>query len=134
MRRKNFLPVAAAAGVLAFVAPGAAFAQSWAPGAELYNQQVQVASTNGDVNTLTFGQDGSLQIVSSNGASAQGQWMVQGNQLCVMVGSARECWGYRTPFQASRAVSMTSDCGATTQWTALGTNQPPVQNRAGERG
>lgn len=129
--------VAAAVAAIPLLAPSAAFAQQWGPGSELHGQQVQVAAANGDVNTLTFQPDGSLFISSTNGQSAQGNWSVQNNNLCVTVGANRECWAYRGPMQAQRAMTMVSDCGASTQWTALGVNQPPqqpVQRRAGERG
>ena len=132
---KKFL-VAAGAASIPFLAPSAAFAQDMVPGAELYGQQVQVAAANGDVNTLTFQPDGQVFINSTNGQSAQGTWSVVNNNMCITMGAARECWTYRGPFRAQEALSMVSDCGATTQWTALGVNQPqpPVQRRAGERG
>lgn len=132
--RKMF--VAAAAAAIPFLAPSAASAQSMQPGAELHGQQVQVAATNGDVNTLSFQPDGTVYISSTNGQSAQGNWAVQNNNICITAGAGRECWPYRAPFQAQRAMQMVSDCGATTSWTALGVNQPqqPVQRRAGERG
>jgi outer membrane protein assembly factor BamB len=129
--------VAAVAASVPFFAPTAAFAQSMAPGAELFGQQVRVAAANGDVNTLSFQPDGTVYISSTNGQSAQGNWSVQNNNMCITMGTARECWQYRGPFRAQQALSMVSDCGATTQWTALGVNQPPqqpVQRRAGERG
>ncbi len=131
---KYFVAVAAAS--IPFFAPSAAFAQDMAPGAELHGQQVQVAAANGDVNTLTFQPDGTVYISSTNGQSAQGNWAVQNNNMCITMGAARECWQYRGPFRAQQALSMVSDCGATTQWTAMGVNQPqaPVQRRAGERG
>lgn len=128
--------VAAAAASIGFFAPSAASAQSMMPGAELYGQQVQVTAANGDVNTLSFQQDGTVYISSTNGQSAQGNWSIVNNNMCITAGGARECWAYRAPFQAQRAMQMISDCGATTSWTAMGVNQPqqPVQRRAGERG
>jgi hypothetical protein len=76
-----------------------------------------------------------VHITSTNGQSAHGRWYVQDSSMCIAVGSGRECWQYRSPFQAQQAMTMVSDCGATTRWTALGTNRPqPVQRRAGERG
>jgi hypothetical protein len=136
MRSKILLPAAAAVGLFAFMAPSTAQAQTVLTGAELYGQQVQVAADNGDINTLTFQQDGLVRISSTNGQSAIGRWFVQNNQMCISVASgARECWGYQSPFQAQQAVTMISDCGATTRWTALNTNPlQPTQRRAGERG
>lgn len=132
--RKYVLAAAGTAAFFGMAAPAAAAAQPMQPGAELYNQQVQVLAANGETNTLTFQQDGSLNISSTNGQSAQGNWAVQGQNLCVSMASSRECWPYRSAFQAQQPMTMVSDCGATTQWTALGVNQPPVQQRAGERG
>ena len=136
MRSKILLPAAAAVGLFAFMAPASAQAQTVVTGAELYGQQVQVAADNGDINTLTFQQDGLVRISSTNGQSAIGRWFVQNNQMCISVASgARECWAYQSPFQAQQAVTMISDCGATTRWTALNTNPlQPTQRRAGERG
>ena len=128
--------VAAAAASIAFMVPAAASAQQMMPGAELYGQQVQVVAANGDTNRLMFQPDGTVHITSTNGQSAHGRWFVRDNSnMCIAVGAATECWQYRAPFEAGRALSMVSDCGATTSWTALGVNQPaPVQRRAGERG
>lgn len=128
--------LAAAAAAIPFLAPSAASAQSMQPGAELHGQQVQVAAANGDVNTLSFQPDGTVYISSTNGQSAQGNWSIVNNNMCITAGGARECWAYRAPFQAQQAMQMVSDCGATTSWTAMGVNQPqqPVQRRAGERG
>jgi hypothetical protein len=128
--------VAAAAASIPFLAPTAASAQSMMPGSELYGQQVQVASANGEVNTLSFQQDGTVYISSTNGQSARGNWSAQNGNMCITMGAARECWAYNAPFRAQQALRMVSDCGAETQWTAMGVNQPqqPVQRRAGERG
>jgi hypothetical protein len=128
--------VAVAAVATPFLAPAVASAQSMQPGAELNGQQVQVAAANGDVNTLSFQPDGTVYISSTNGQSAQGNWSVVNNNMCITAGGARECWQYRAPFRAQQAMQMVSDCGATTSWTAMGVNQPqqPVQRRAGERG
>lgn len=129
--------VAAAAASIAFMVPAVASAQQMAPGAELYGQQVQVMAANGDTNTLMFQPDGTVHITSTNGQSAHGRWYVEGSSMCIAAGSARECWQYRAPFQAGQPLTLVSDCGATTRWTAMGVNQPPmqpVQQRAGERG
>jgi hypothetical protein len=130
---RKILTVFAVAGVpVAVMAPTAAAAQ---PGAELNGQQVQVVAANGETNTLSFQPDGQVYISSTNGQSAQGTWSVQGQSMCISAGGRRECWPYRSAFRAQQPMTMVSDCGATTQWTALGVNQPaPTQQRAGERG
>jgi len=134
--------VAAAIGGAALVAtaaPSVAAAQSMSPtGAELYGHAVRVAMADGNSNTLYFQQDGTVRIGSAAGQElAQGRWFVQNQMLCMEAGAGvRECWPYRAAFEAQRAVNLTSDCGVTSQWTALSTNaqQPPQQRRAGERG
>jgi len=133
---RKMITAAATAVVSGFMMmPAAASAQSMQPGSELYGQQVQVVAANGDTNTLTFQQGGDLMISSTNGQSARGTWNVQNGNMCIALGATRECWPYRAAFQAQQPMTMVSDCGATTQWTALGVNQPPpVQRRAGERG
>ena len=136
MRQTLLVPAVAAAGLFALMAPTAAQAQTVPTGAEIYGQQVQVSAANGDINTLTFQQDGLVRISSTNGQSAIGRWFAQNGQLCISAANgARECWAYQSPFQAQQAVTMISDCGSTTRWTALNTNQQvPTQRRAGERG
>lgn len=120
----------------AFGAQGAMAQGAYQPGDEIRGQSVQV-ETNGEVNTINFGQDGTAQISSQNGAQATGRWFTEGQTLCLeLAGGARECWPYRQAFQAGQPVELTSTCSITSRWTALGTNQPalPVQERAGERG
>lgn len=129
---KKLTALAIGGATLAAMAPTAASAQQ--PGSELFGQQVQVLAANGESNTLSFQPDGQVFVSSTNGQSAQGTWSVQGSNMCISVASARECWPYRAAFRAQQPMTMVSDCGATTQWTALGVNQPPVQQRAGERG
>jgi hypothetical protein len=136
--------VAAALGgaALMVIAPSAASAQTgmtMSPnGAELYGQSVRVETPTG-WNTLYFDQSGGLRIAGPSGQEvAQGRWFVQNQMMCVALTSgAQECVPYRQAFQAGQTVSLTSDCGAPRQWTALGVNPmapPPEQRRAGERG
>ena len=134
--RKSLLTLAVGGAAILAVAPSGAFAQSWQPGAELYGQPVRVAWANGVTNTLYFEADGSIRIAGPDGSEVtQGRWSVANQMMCVSLASgARECWPYRMAFQSQQPVTLTSDCGATSQWTALSTNQPPVQRRAGERG
>lgn len=153
---RNKLVRAAVGGAMfaAVVAPGAASAEMSQPGqmsqpgmnqsampmgSELYGHTVRVDLPGGVVNDLMFHQDGTVMISSpSGGANAQGRWFVQNQMMCIELGSgARECWQYRGPFQAQQAVTMTSDCGVTSRWTAMSTNRPPaqpMQQRSGERG
>lgn len=132
---KFVIAAVAAAGFVA-LAPSTASAQNMmAPGAELYGQQVQVLAGNGETNSLYFSPDGTVQLSSMNGQSATGNWYVQNNMLCISASGARECWPYRAAFQARQPVTLVSDCGATSQWTAMNVNmQQPMQRRAGERG
>lgn len=134
--RKNL--IAAALGGVAlvtFAAPSSAAAQA-PTGAEL--QEMRVQMPDGAMNLLYFQPDGTVRIASSTGAEvAQGRWFVQNQMLCLELGpNARECWPYQEVFEAMKAVNLTSDCGATSQWTALSTRQQaPVQMPApGERG
>jgi hypothetical protein len=132
--RKNLVAAIVGGASLAVAVPAAA--QSWTPGAEIAGHSVRVGFANGATNTLYFDPNGTVRIAGGDGMElAQGRWFVQNNNLCIEAGAGlRECWAYQTPFQAQRAVTLTSDCGSTSQWTALSTNQPPTQRRAGERG
>jgi len=121
--------------VALFAVPtAAALAQAgWVPGVEIAGQSAQV-QTNGVVNTVYFDQGGVARIVSPAGNTVQGTWSAANGQLCLSTGAAQECWPYTSPFQAGQPITLTSNCQATSTWTALGTNQPPTQAGAGERG
>jgi hypothetical protein len=134
--RKTLLTLAVGGAAIMAVAPSSAFAQTWQPGAEIWGQPVRVSWANGVTNTLYFDQNGTVRIAGPDGTEVtQGTWTASNQSICVTLASgARECWPYRMAFQAQQPVTLTSDCGSTSQWTALGTNQPPTQRRAGERG
>lgn len=127
----------AVVGTLLLGAPVAGFAQmgSWAPGAEITGQSVQVV-TNGVTNTVFFDPGGAARIQTPGGNMVPATWTATGGQLCLSSGAATECWPYAQPFQAGQQLTLTSTCNAASQWTALGVNQPapPVQQGAGERG
>jgi len=133
--------VAAALGgafLVSAFASGSAAAQSMGPpnGAEITGHAVQV-DTNGVVNTVYFDQGGAARIVSQGGTEVQGRWFVENQNLCLATGStARECWPYQAAFRAGQPVVLTSDCQATSRWTAMSTTEPPLPPpvRRGERG
>ena len=136
--RKNLVAATfGGAALMAVAAPSAASAQSMMTptGAEIVGHPVRVAFANGATNTLYFDPSGTVRIAGAAGEElAQGRWFVQNQMMCVEAGAgARECWPYRAAFQSQRPVTLTSDCGATSQWTALSTNEP-APRRAGERG
>jgi hypothetical protein len=105
-------------------------------GAEITGHAVSVDSS-GIVNIVHFDPGGTARIVSPAGREVQGRWWVADNTLCLSVGAAKECWPYQAEFVAGQPVVLTSDCAATSRWTALSTEPPPpppVKERAGERG
>lgn len=121
------------AGIAALVAPNAAAAQMWTPGAEIVGQSVQV-NTNGTINTVYFDQGGAARIITPTGTSVPGRWTAANQQLCLDTGTGTaECWPYRSAFQAGQVVNLTSTCNVSSQWTANSTNQPE-QQRLPERG
>ena len=102
-------------------APIAGIAQTgWVPGTEIIGQSIQV-ETNGVTNTVFFN-------------TVPGTWAASNGQLCLSTGAAQECWPYAQPFQSGQQITLTSSCNSASRWTALGTNQAPVQSREGERG
>lgn len=124
----------AVVGSLLVGTPVASFAQQgWAPGSEIIGQSVQV-ETNGITNTVYFDPGGAARIQTPGGNIVPGTWSASGGRLCLSTGAAQECWAYAQPFQAGQQVTLTSTCNAASRWTALGTNQAPVQSSAGERG
>lgn len=106
-------------------------------GAELEGHSVRVDFGNGTVNTVHFDPGGVVRIAPASGPEVQGRWLVQGQSLCLQNGlGTRECWTYRSAFQAGQPVSMTSDCAGASLWTAMSTNPPPPPEiqQSGERG
>ena len=100
----------------------------------IVGQSIQV-ETNGVTNTVFFDPAGVARIQTPSGNSVPGTWAAANGQLCLSTGGAQECWPYARPFQAGQQVGLTSNCNASSRWTALGTNQSaPVQQGAGERG
>ena len=127
------LTSALVAGMTLVAASGAASAQTWTPGSEIVGQSVQV-NTNGTVNTVYFDQGGAARIMTPSGNSTPGRWSVASEQLCLDIGTGpAECWPYKSAFQAGQNVTLTSSCGATSQWLANSTNAPE-QQRMPERG
>lgn len=126
--------LATALGAALIVPTTTALGQTpWVPGTEIIGQSAQV-QTNGVVNTVYFDPGGTARIVTPSGNTVAGTWAAANGQLCLGTGAAQECWPYASPFQAGQPITLTSNCQATSTWTALGTNQPPMQQGAGERG
>lgn len=111
---------------------GAAAAQGWTPGAEIAGQTVQV-QTQGVVNSIYFGTDGTASIATPSGATVPGTWSVANNMLCLNAAGAQECWPYTQPFQPGMQVSLTSNCQQVSTFMPQSVN-PPMQQGAGERG
>ena len=112
----------------------AASAQTMPMGEELRGATMQVQFADGVVNTVTFNPDGTASIQGPS-QSVAGRWWVENQRLCLESSGARECWPYNAAFRNGQTVTLTSDCASTSQWTALSTAQPPVQQRRpGERG
>ncbi|HET9426894.1 MAG TPA: hypothetical protein VFO69_00900 [Allosphingosinicella sp.] len=135
MRKFRFAAGAAGALFISVIASGSASAQTadWPPGAELRGAAAQVEFADGVVNNVNFNPDGTATITGPGGSTANANWFVQGQQLCLQTGTGRECWPYQMAFQTGQSLTLTSDCGSTSRWTALSTQQPPVR-RSGERG
>ena len=132
--KKTSLAVGLAGACLMFAPLSAAMAQmAWVPGSEITGHAIQV-NTNGQISTVYFDPGGAARIVSQSGREVPATWSVQNGNLCLSTGGTSECWPYTQAFRAGQPVTLTSNCAATSEFTALSTNQPPVQERAGERG
>lgn len=118
-------------------AEGAAAQSMWQPGSEIAGHAVQVEA-NGTTNTVHFDRAGNVRIVTPSGREVMGRWTAANQQVCLETGSnLRECWPYRTAFQAGQPVDLTSSCSVTSRWTPLSTEPvapPPQMERRGERG
>jgi hypothetical protein len=104
------------------------------PGDEIRGQMVDVRFSDGTVNTIYFGPDGMATISSDAVGTVQANWVIEGQQLCLISGEARECWTYAGEFQAMTPVSLSSSCNEASVWTARAVNVPAPVRRAGERG
>ena len=112
--------------IVALVTASAASAQ-WVPGMEITGQQVQV-QTNGVMNTITFEPNGVARISSPSGATVvDATWTASAGKLCLQTESTFDCYPYRAPFTAGMPVSLTSDCGILSRWTALTTFVAPFE-------
>jgi len=132
MRHLTLL-VAASAATLALAAPAQAQALS---GEELRGQTVDITFADGTRNSVFFGSTGMATVSNNTGQSANANWFVQGDQLCMRAGSANECWNYSNRFAAGQAVRLTSTCDQNAVWTPRNVNAPRqmVAPQAGERG
>lgn len=126
------LPARLALFGAAAAVPLAVSAQVWTPGSEIAGQTVQV-QTNGVVNSVYFGPDGTATITTPSGTTVPASWSAANNNLCLSANGASECWPYSQPFQAGVQASLTSNCQQLTTFMPNSTN-PPVQRGAGERG
>ncbi|HEX8401133.1 MAG TPA: hypothetical protein VF628_05460 [Allosphingosinicella sp.] len=129
---KKFV-VASGAMLACLAAPTAAFAQGGPDGSEIIGHSVQVEA-NGTTNTVFFDPGGNARILSAAGTEVQGRWSVANQQMCLSVGSLRECWPYQQAFQAGQPVTLTSDCAVTSRWTPVSTAPTAPPTRRGERG
>lgn len=133
---KTLRLIAAGCGTAAALAlaPSAASAQMAPNGSEIIGHSVQVQTASGVTNTVYFQPGGVTRIVAPSGTEVQGTWSVANQALCLGAGTARECFPYQQAFQAGQPVTVTSDCGATSTWTALSTAPTSLPTRQGERG
>ena len=119
-------------GAAVAVPIGAVAAQGWSPGSEIAGQTVQV-QTQGVVNSIYFGTDGTASIATPSGTTVPGTWSVANNMLCLNAAGAQECWPYTQPFQPGMQVALTSNCQQVSTFMPQSVN-PPMQRGAGERG
>ena len=128
--KKMHLAAALAGAMIASMAfADSASAQTMPDGSELRGATVQIETADGIVNTVTFNADGTASIQGRT-QTVPGTWYVQGGRLCLVAGGETECWPYNAAFRNGQTVVLTSDCAATSRWTALST----AQRRSGERG
>lgn len=112
--------------LVSLAAASAASAQ-WVPGVEITGQQVQVV-TNGVMNTVYFESGGVAQISSPSGATVvNATWTADQGKICLQTENTFDCYPYRAPFTAQVPVSLTSDCGVLSRWTALTTYIAPFE-------
>lgn len=126
--------------IAAFAVAAPLAAQSpWVPGSEIVGQSAQV-TTAGVTNTVYLDAGGHARIVTPGGQTVPASWTASGQRLCLLTGSATECWPYEAPFQAQKLTALSSSCGGLSEWVMNGVNAmpapppPPVSEVLGERG
>jgi len=98
-------------------------------GSELYaaGTTVRAEIEGGEVNTLTFSQDGTVRsLIHSTGQIGEGRWWVRNRQLCIRWhGTAlAECWPYVTAWVAGETVTVMSDRGHNARITLIKSGTP----------
>lgn len=134
MTKSLLLRGALIGAAVAATATTAAAQMAWVPGSEIAGHSMQV-QTNGVVNTIYFGADGTATITTPSGVTVPGTWSAANNQLCISANAAQECFPYTQPFHAGQQVALNSSCNQMVTFMPQGVNQPmPMQRPAGERG
>jgi len=132
MPKPLLLKIAFVGTALAAPVCGVIAQAGWVPGSEIAGQTVQV-QTQGVVNSIYFGADGTATITTPSGTTVPGTWSAAGNQLCLSANGGQECWPYSQPFQPGQQLALTSSCQQVSTFLAQSTNAP-MQQPAGERG
>jgi hypothetical protein len=93
-------------------------------GSELYAAGVTVRAelASGEVNTLTFSQDGTVRnLIHSTNEVAQGRWWVSNGELCLrwQGTTVPECWPYLTAWKPGETVTARSDRGQDARITLI---------------
>ena len=89
------------------------------PGEDLVGRTVRVETSRGQVSTLLFMRDGTVQAAFGE-AKVKGRWELEPGRLCFLWGSApRECWPYAEPFRRGQTVDIESDRGNRLRATML---------------
>ena len=130
--KQGMIGIAAGAAIMAATTGTASAQTMWTPGAEIVGQTLQV-QTNGVLNNVYFGPNGSATITTPNGTSVPATWSAANNQLCLSTGGPQECWPYTQAFRAGQQVALTSSCQTVSTFMAPNTNMPQ-QQPGGERG
>ncbi|HET9810784.1 MAG TPA: hypothetical protein VFP53_03700 [Sphingomicrobium sp.] len=103
----------------------AAAQMGWMPGSEIAGQTIQV-QTNGVMNSIYFGADGTATITTPGGTTVPGTWSAANNQLCLNANGGQECWPYAQPFQSGQQMALTSSCAQMTTFMPGALNPPPA--------
>ena len=93
-------------------------------GSELYAAGVTVRAElpSGEVNTLTFSQDGTVHnLIHSSNEVAAGRWWVSHGELCMRWEGTTvpECWPYVTAWKPGETVTARSDRGREARITLI---------------
>jgi uncharacterized protein YceK len=110
--RRRFMPLAAAALLLAGCSTVVPRSDRGPPEPEFAGRMMTVVAANGQASTMMFDRDGTVRAVFGTRETV-GRWHLDADDgLCfTWAGNYTECWPYEAPFERRETRTLTSNRG-----------------------